>query len=78
MTTSSSETVGQTNINTYNRVSELYKQSLLKVLIRFVANLPKYRTLFKDVHTFLGLDHRDTSLRTLYLVVIGISIPNIR
>ena len=26
-------------------------------------------------HTFLGLNYRDTSLITLYLVVIGISFP---
>ena len=30
--------------------------------------------LFKDILTFLGLDYRDASLITLYLVVIGISI----
>ena len=31
--------------------------------------------LFKDVLTFLGLDYRNASLMTMYLVVIGISIP---
>ena len=32
--------------------------------------------LFKDILTYLGLDYRDASLTTLYLVVIGISIQN--
>ena len=31
--------------------------------------------LFKDILTFLRLDYRDALLITLYLVVIGISIP---
>ena len=34
--------------------------------------------LFKNILTFLGLDYRDASLITLYLVVIGISIPKIK
>ena len=32
--------------------------------------------LFKEILTFLGLAYRDASLKTLYLVVIGISINN--
>ena len=34
--------------------------------------------LFKDILTFLGLDFRDASRITLYLDVIGISIPKLR
>ena len=34
--------------------------------------------MFKDILTFLGLDYRDSSLITLYLIVIGISNPKIR
>ena len=30
--------------------------------------------LFKDILTFLGLDYRDASLITLYLIELGISI----
>ena len=45
---------------------------------QFVTKLLKYRILFKDILTFLGLDFRDVSLITLYLDVIGINIPKIR
>ena len=41
---------------------------------QFVTKLLKYRILFKDILTFLGLDFRDVSLITLYLVVIGIRV----
>ena len=34
--------------------------------------------MFKGILTFLGLDYKDVSLITLYLVVIGISIKKIR
>ena len=37
-----------------------------------------YRILFKDILTFLGLDHRDDSLIMLYFIVIGTSTPKIR
>ncbi len=37
---------------------------------RFVA---KYRILFKDIPTFLGLYYRYASFITLYLVVVGIT-----
>ena len=30
--------------------------------------------MFKDIHTFLGLDYIDASLITLYFVVLGIII----
>ena len=33
---------------------------------------------FKDILTYLGIDYRDSSNTTLYLVVIGISIQKIR
>ena len=49
-----------------------------KIIRKFVAKLLKYRKLFKDMLAFLGLDHRDASLITLYLVVIGISFQKIR
>ena len=49
---------------------------LNKIVSKFVAKLIKYMILFKDILTLLGLDYRDASLITLYLVVIiGISIP---
>ena len=50
----------------------------LKILSKIVEKLLKYRIMFKDILIFLGLDYRDASLITLYLVVIGISIPKIR
>ena len=51
---------------------------MYKIVSKFVAKLIKYMILFKDILTFLGLDYRDASLITLYLVVIGISIKKIR
>ena len=50
----------------------------IKWVSKFVAKLLKYRILFKDILTFLRHDYRDTSLVTLYLVVIGIIIPKIK
>ena len=47
---------------------------LNKILSKFVV---KYRILFKDILTFLGLDYRDSSLIIVDLVVIGISTPKI-
>ena len=47
-------------------------------LSNFVAKQLKYRILFKDILTFEGLNYRDASHISLYLVVIGISIPKIR
>ena len=49
-----------------------------KIVSKFVEKLNKYRILFKDVLTFLGLDYRDASLKTLYFDVLGNSIPIIR
>ena len=49
-----------------------------KIICKFVAKLIKYRILFKDILTFLGLDYRDASLKILYLIVIGISNLKIR
>ena len=45
----------------------------IKIVSKFVAKLLKFRILFKDILTFLGLEYRDFSLITLYLLVIGIS-----
>ena len=74
--------VRQTNIKTC-RVSELNKQNFnvllkSKFLSKFVTKLLEYVILFKDIRTFLGPEYKDASLITLYLVVIGISIPKIR
>ena len=51
---------------------------MYKIVSKFVAKLIKYIILFKDILTFLGLDYRDASLITLYLVEIEISIQRIR
>ena len=48
------------NINTY---------VLTKLYVKFVAKILKHRILFKDKLTFLGLEYRDASLITLYLIV---------
>ena len=54
------------------RVSKIIKQYInLKVI---VAKLLKYRILFNDILTFLGLDNRNASLKLLYLVVLGIIV----
>ena len=47
-------------------------------MCKYVAKLLKYKILFKDILTFLGLDYRDASLIIVYLIVIGISTPKIR
>ena len=45
------------------RVSEQNIQiSLDKIVRKIVAKLHKYKILFKDILTFLGLDYRDTLL----------------
>ena len=51
---------------------------MYKIGSKFVAKLIKYMILFKNILTFLGLDYRDASLFTLYLVVIEISNPKLR
>ena len=55
----------------------MYK-SRNKIVGKFVEKLLKYRIMFKDMLTFLGLDCRAALLITLLFVVIGISIPKIR
>ena len=50
----------------------------IKILIKFVQKLFKYRIMFKNIFTFLGLDYRDALLKTLYFVVLVISIPKIK
>ena len=69
----------KTNINSY-RVNLQNKN--IKVLTKFyvylLQNFLKYRILFKDIVTFLGLDYRNALLVILYLIVIGISSPKIR
>ena len=65
-------------------VSELNKQNInacmscYKIVSKFVAKLLKYRILFKNILTFLGLDYKDVSLITLYFVVIGPRISKIK
>ena len=54
------------------------KRLILHFVSKFVAKLIKCMLQFKDILTFLGLDYRDVSFNTLYLIVIGISIQNIR
>ena len=51
---------------------------MYKSVSKFVDKLFKYRILFNDILTFLGLNYRDASLKTLYFVVLGISILKIR
>ena len=41
-----------------------------KILSKFNEKLLKYKIMFQDILTFLGLDYRDASLLTSYLVVI--------
>ena len=55
----------------------MYK-CLIKILIKFVEKLLKYRVMFKDILTFLGLDYRVAPLITLYFDVPGMNIPKIR
>ena len=47
----------------------MYKKSKNKNLSNIVEKLLKYRIIFKDVLTFLGLDYRDASLLTLFFVI---------
>ena len=42
----------------------IYEISRNKIVTKFVAKLFKYRIMFKDILTFLGLDYRDASLKT--------------
>ncbi len=70
--------VGQMDINTCI-VSVMNNQNInvnsrSKIVIKFVEKLLKYRLMFKDILTFLGLDYRDASLITMFFVVLGISI----
>ena len=58
--------------------TEYYCISLYKIVSKIVAKLIKYIILFMYILTFSGLDHRDASLISLYLVVIGIRIQIIR
>ena len=55
----------------------MYK-SKNKIESKFIEELLKYRIMFKDILTFLGLDYRDALLITLYFVVPGISTSKIR
>ena len=60
------------------KLKDKRKLTLVEKVSKFVAKLSKYIILFKDILTYLELDYRDASLVTLYLVVIGTSIPKIR
>ena len=50
----------------------------IKIISKFVEKLLKYRTMFKDILTFLGLDYTVALLIILYFVVPGINIPKVR
>ena len=39
-----------------------------KIVYKFGAKLRKYKILFKDKLTFLGLDYRDASLKNFTLL----------
>ena len=65
-----------TLLESQNLICRILMQSLNKVVRKFVAKLIKYK--IEDILTFLGLFFRDASLITLYLIIIGISIPKIR
>ena len=55
----------------------MYK-SFDKILNKFVAKLLKFRKLFKDILSSLGLDYRDALVIILYFAVLVISTPNFR
>ena len=72
--------VGELNFS-FNKDDNIHKSEAMKlyksqskIVSKFVAKLIKYMILFKDILTIIGLDYRDASLITSYLVVIGISI----
>ena len=54
----------------------MYK-SRNKILGKLLEKLLKYRIMFKDIITFLGIDYKDAPLITLNIVVLGISFPKI-
>ena len=45
---------------------------------KIYQKLLKYRIIFKDILTLLGLEYRDALPLTLYLIVPGIIISKIR
>ena len=49
-----------------------------KIVSKFDEKLLTFKIMFKNNPTFLGLNYIDDSLITLYIVVLGISIPKIR
>ena len=49
-----------------------------KIVSKFGQKLLKYRIIFKDILTLLGLEYRDALPLTLYLIVPGIIISKIR
>ena len=55
----------------------MYK-SRSKIVSKFDEKLPKYRIMFKDMLTFLGLDYINAWLITSFFVVLEFSIPKIR
>ena len=54
----------------------MYK-SRNKIVSKFVEKLLKYRIMFKDIITFLGLDYKDALLIKFYFVVLEISFPRV-
>ena len=67
-----------TLVKCQNWIADYYWLSINRIVSKFVAKLHKYILLFQDILTFLGLDYRDASPITLYLVVIGNNTPKIR
>ena len=64
-------------------MSELNNQNIIKVVRNKIVSISvekllKYRILFNDILTVLRFDYTDSSLITMYFVVLGISIPKIR
>ena len=52
-------------------------KSQSKIVSKFVVKFLRYRIMFMDILTLLGLDYRVALLIILYFVVLGISIPKI-
>ena len=63
-----------------NKDDNIHKSKALKSEEnhKFVTKLLKFRTLYKDVLSFLGFNHRDVLRITLILFVLGITIQKVK
>ena len=56
--------------------------TILIFIFRFKKNkddyIYKYRILFKNILTFLGLEYSDVLVKIMYLVVLGIIVLKIK